>query len=143
MISVNSVNTDWVKANRDAIWGSALAAFNANTEWHYSNEENTQISADAQNFAAEYVVLNAVESWCDDHPDLTEVVVARIVWDINRIRMGEQEYSRQVGNRLRILGWTRSKTRTRALLPDGSKTDKTNQWIRPTAPALPQPQPNA
>jgi predicted P-loop ATPase len=143
VISVNSVNTDWVKANRDAIWGSALAAFNANTPWHYSNEENTQISADAQNFAAEDVVLNAVESWCDDHPDLTEVVVARIVWDINRMRMGEQEYSRQVGNRLRILGWTRSKTRTRALLPDGSKTDKTNQWIRPTAPALPQPQPNA
>ena len=57
VISVNSVNTDWVKANRDAIWGSALAAFNANTPWHYSNEENIQISADAQNFAAEDVVL--------------------------------------------------------------------------------------
>ena len=62
MITVNSDNTDWIQANREAVWGSALAAFNANNPWHYSNEENAQISADAQNFAAEDVVINAVES---------------------------------------------------------------------------------
>ena len=101
---MNSVNTDWVKANRDAIWGSALAAFNANTPWHYSNEENAQISANAQNFAPEDVVLNAVESWCDDNPDIREVAVARVIWDIDRSRLGDQEHSRQIANQLRTLG---------------------------------------
>ena len=143
VISVNSVNTDWVKANRDAIWGSALAAFNANTPWHYSNEENAQISANAQNFAPEDVVLNAVESWCDDNPDIREVAVARVIWDIDRSRLGDQEHSRQIANRLRTVGWTRSNIRTRGVLPDGSKTDKAFRWIRPNAPSLPQSLPNA
>ena len=143
VISVNSVNTDWVKANRDAIWGSALAAFNANTPWHYSNEENAQISANAQNFAPEDVVLNAVESWCDDNPDIREVAVARVIWDIDRSRLGDQEHSLQIANLLRTVGWTRSNIRTRGVLPDGSKTDKAFRWIRPNAPSLPQSLPNA
>ena len=137
MISFNSENTDWIQANREAVWGSALAAFNTNIPWHYSNEENAQISADAQNFAAEDVVLNAVESWCEDHTDIAEIGVARVLWDIDRSRLGDQEHSRQIANRLRTLGRTRSNARSRGALPDGLKHDKAFSWIRLNAPELP------
>ncbi len=53
MISTNTVNTDWVQANCDAIWGSALNAFNNGTSWHYENAENATINKVAQNYAAE------------------------------------------------------------------------------------------
>ena len=135
VISVSTVNNDWIQANRDAIWGSALAAFNANTLWHYSNEENAQISAVARNFAAEDVVFDAVESWCEDNSELDGVAVARIIFDINQDKQGDQEFSRQIANRLRTLNWRRSTERSRGHLPNGSKHDKAYKWFRPTAPA--------
>ena len=132
VISVSQVNTDWVKANRDAIWGSALAAYKAKAPWHYTEAENEQISADARLYAAEDVVLDAVETWCDDHLDIDSVSVARIVFDLSRDRKGDQEFSRQVSKRLGQLGWSKSKERTRGSLPDGSNYDKAHHWKRPS-----------
>ena len=86
------------------------------------------MSANARLYTAEDVILDAVESWCDDHPEITSVSVARVIFDINRDRVGDQEFSRQVSKRLRQLGWKKSKTRTRGVLPDGSKYDKANHW---------------
>ena len=83
-------------------------------------------------------MLNAVESWCDDNPDIREVAIARVIWDIDRSRLGDQEHSRKIANRLRTVGWTRSNIRTRGVLPDGSKTDKAFRWIRPNAPIIAQ-----
>ena len=122
------VNIDWLTEHRDAIWGSALAAYKANTPWHYSTEENEAVSAHARLYAAEDVILDAVESWCDDHPDIKSVSVARVIYDLNPDRIGDQEFSRQISKRLRQLGWQKSKTRKRGTLPNGSKYDKAFHW---------------
>jgi hypothetical protein len=135
VITVNQINLDWVENNRHAIWGSALHAYRSGLPWHYTNAENSQISEHARNYSAEDPLLDAIETWTEDHPQLTEVCVARVVFDIDRSRIGDQELSRQVSRRLAQLGWQRSNTRERGFLPDGSKHDKATIWQKSTAPA--------
>jgi len=136
VITVSQVNIDWIAANRHAIWGSALQAYQSGAAWHYTNAENAQISEHARNYAAEDSLLNAIETWADDHPEITSAPVARVVFDLNRDRLGDQEFSRQVSRRLAQLGWHRSDIRERGYLPDGSRHDKANTWRRPAAPPL-------
>ncbi len=135
VITVSQVNLDWIENNRDAIWGSALHAFHAGDPWHYTQAENAQISEHARLYAATDPLLDAVETWAEDHPDITSVAVARVIFDISRDRLGDQELSRQVARRLGQLGWQRSDVRARGFLPDGSKHDKSTLWLRSTAPA--------
>lgn len=143
VISVTQVNTDWVRANRDAIWGSALAAYKAGTSWHYSNEENDAISRAAQEFAAEDPLRDQIETWMEDNPDITEAPVARIVFGINPDKLGDQEFSRQVSLKLTALGWQKSAKRVRGYLPNGARHDKATLWTAPkktaTAQELPHP----
>jgi predicted P-loop ATPase len=135
VIAVNQVNTDWVLANRDAIWGSALAAFNAGTPWHYDATENAAISKAAQDFAAEDPLRDQIETWMDDHPDITAIAMPVIVYHLNRDRQRDQEFSRQVALRLSALGWSKSQRRERGFLPDGTRHDKATVWELPrTAP---------
>jgi predicted P-loop ATPase len=137
VIAVNQVNTDWVHANRDAIWGSALAAFNNGTPWHYDNTENAAISKAAQDFAAEDPLRDQIETWMDDHPDITAIAMPVIVFHLSRDRQRDQEFSRQVSLRLTALGWSKSQRRERGFLPDGTRHDKATIWeLPPTAPAL-------
>ena len=136
VISVDRVDTDWVQQHRDEIWGSALAAFKAGTPWHYDNTENAAITKAAQSYAAEDPLRDQLETWIDDHPDITKAPVARIIFDINRDKLGDQEFSRQVSLRLTAFGWCKTKKRERGFFPDGTKHDKATMWTAPaTAPA--------
>ena len=143
VVAVNEVNTDWVHANRDAIWGSALAALHDGTSWHYDNAENAAISKVAQNYAAEDPLRDQIETWMDDHPDTTSAAMPVIVFHLNRDRQRDQEFSRQVALRLTALGWVKSSRRERGFLPDGSRHDKATVWTAPanldTAQTLPHP----
>jgi predicted P-loop ATPase len=135
VVAVNEVNTDWVHANRDAIWGSALAALNSGTPWHYDTTENAAISKAAQDFAAEDPLRDQIETWMDDHPGTTSAAMPVIVFNLNRDRQRDQEFSRQVALRLTALGWVKSSRRERGFLPDGSRHDKATVWELPaTAP---------
>ena len=138
VITVDKVNIDWIQSNRDAIWGAALEAYRHNIPWHYTEQENEQISQHARLYAAEDPLLDQVETWADDNSHITEVSVARVIYDIARERRGEQELSRQISKRLRQLGWERSADRRKGTLPDGSKHEKSFFWLRgstePTAP---------
>ena len=142
VISVTQVNTDWVQANRNAIWGSALAAFNEGTSWHYDNAENSAISKAAQNYAAEDPLRDQIETWMDDNPDTTAAAMPAIVFHLNRDRQRDQEFSRQVAIRLTALGWVKSNRRERGFLPDGTRHDKATIWELPALPHLPEPLPH-
>ena len=138
VISVEKVNLDWVKSNRDRIWGSALAAFKAGTPWHYSEEENAAISQAAQQYAAEDPLRDQIETWSEDHPEIEEVPVVRIVFDLDRDKLKATDFSRQVSHKLIALGWQKSSKRERGYLPNGDRHDKATFWHRPsTAQALP------
>ena len=141
VVAVNQVNTDWVDANRDAIWGSALAAFNSGTPWHYDTTENAAISKAAQDYAAEDPLRDQIETWMDDHPDTTSAAMPVMIFHLNRDRQRDQEFSRQVALRLTALGWVKSSRRERGFLPDGSRHDKATVWTAPanldTAQTLP------
>ena len=140
VISVETVNLDWVKTNRDRIWGSALAAFKAGTPWHYSEEENAAISQAAQRYAAEDPLRDQIETWIEDHPEIKEVPVVRIVFDLDRDKLKAPDFSRQVSLKLIALGWQKSSKRERGYLPNGDRHDRATFWHRPsTAPALPHP----
>jgi len=137
VIAVHQVNTDWVQANRDAIWGSALAAFNAGTPWHYDTAENTAISKAAQDFAAEDPLRDQIETWMDDHPDTTSIAMPVIVYHLNRDRQRDQEFARQVAIRLTALGWSKSQRRERGYLPNGDRHDKATIWVAPAPTSAP------
>ncbi len=131
VISVDQVNVDWVQQHRDQIWGSALADFNAGSQWHYDAIENTAITEHARNYAAEDPLRDQLETWIEDNPSINKAPVARIVFDINREKLGDQEFSRQISLRLTSFGWAKSKTRERGYLPDGSRHDKATHWTAP------------
>lgn len=140
VISVDRVNLEWVKTNRDRIWGSALAAYKAGTPWHYSEEENTAISQAAQQYAAEDPLRDRIETWIEDHSEIKEAPVVRIVFDLDRDKLRDQEFSRQVSLKLTALGWKKSSERKRGYLPNGDRHEKATFWRRPsTAPVLPHP----
>lgn len=131
VIAVQQVNTDWIRANRDAIWGSALAAFNAGTPWHYDNAENAQITKEAQNFAAEDPLRDQIETWMDDNPEIRSVAMPVLVHHLNPEKLRDQEFSRQVSLRLTALGWSKSTKRERGYLPNGERHDKATVWTLP------------
>ncbi len=131
VISVDRVNNDWVQQHRNQIWGCALADFNAGRQWHYDNTENAQITKTAQDFSAEDPLRDQLETWIEDNPSINQAPVARIVFDINREKIGDQEFSRQVSLRLTALGWAKSKKRERGYLPNGDRHDKATHWTAP------------
>ena len=133
VISTERVNVDWIRANRDAIWGSALAAYKAGTPWHYDNAENAQITRDAQNFAAEDPLRDQIETWMDDNPDVQRVTMPVLIYHLNPDRQRDQEFSRQVSLRITALGWSKSTKRERGYLPNGDRHDKATVWTLPQA----------
>jgi len=148
IIRVRSVNLEWVRTNRDRIWGSAMAAYKAGQPWHYTAGEGLLISEQARAYAAEDPLRARLESWAEDYPLLDEVPLLRILWDLQHDcpsyweQRANREFMRQASLALTSLGWRPvEEPRRRHFLPDGSKTDKVTAWKRPleaTAPALPQ-----
>jgi hypothetical protein len=68
IISISSVDLGWVAANRNAIWGSALAAYRHGTRWQYDTYENTLVSANALAFAPEDPLRESIDAWAEDNP---------------------------------------------------------------------------
>lgn len=132
VISVDTVNNDWVAAHRDAIWGSALHAFNSGARWHYDSAENQAISKVAQDFAAEDPLRDQIETWIDDNPAALAVAMPVIVYHLNPERLRDPEFARQVSIRLTALGWTKSPKRERGYLPNGDRHDKATVWMAPS-----------
>lgn len=131
VFSVQQVNLDWVDKNRDAIWGSALAAYRNGDHWHYSHDENELITQTAAQFAADDPIFDAVQTWIEDNPEKKEVCTPVLVHFINHDRLNDRELGRQVGNVLRRLGWERSRQRARGYLPNGNRHNAATVWIRP------------
>lgn len=138
IIQVQSVNLEWVRENRDRIWGSAIAAYKAGQPWHYSAAEGRLVSAQAMEYAAADPLRDALESWLEDHPGVDEVPAVRILWDLQHDhpqyweRHQDKEFMRQVSLALTALGFGAvAGPRVRYLLPNGKRTDKARLWKRP------------
>jgi len=138
IIQVQTVNLEWVRENRDRIWGSAIAAYKGGQSWHYSSDEGRMVSAQAMEYAAADPLRDALESWAEDHPGVDEVPAIRILWDLQNScpeyweRRRDREFMRQVGLALTALKFRAvNGQRVRYLLPNGERTDKVTLWKRP------------
>lgn len=136
IISIRQVNTWWIKEHRDAIWGSALAAYKAGDRWHYNDQEIAQINDAALAFAAEDPLRDQIETWAEDHPDVQEAPLARILPEAGCTPLGEppdQKLVQRASTVMRSLGWRRADKKRRYLLPNGDRTDNTWGWLRDAA----------
>jgi len=136
IISIRQVNTRWIKEHRDAIWGSALAAYKAGERWHYDDQEIAQINDAALAFAAEDPLRDQIETWAEDHPGVQEAPLARILPEAGCIPAGEppdQKLVQRASTVMRSIGWRRADKKRRYLLPNGDKTDNTWGWLRDAA----------
>ena len=136
IISVKKIETGWVQDHRDAIWGSALAAFRAGDRWHYEGAEIKQLNDAALSFSVDDPLRDQIETWAEDHPQVSEAPLARILREAGCIADGERPDTalhRQAGSVMRAIGWTRTEKKSRYLLPNGMKTDNTYGWIRDAA----------
>jgi hypothetical protein len=132
VIHVQTVDLPWVRANRDRIWGSAVAAYRRRERWWYTAEEGALVSAQATAFAAEDPLRDAIEAWAEDHPEVVETCSERILRDLGYAdQLKDQKLRLQVGNALTALGWRRTPEKHRYRLPTGDRTDRTYGWIRP------------
>jgi predicted P-loop ATPase len=133
IISIKRVEIGWLQDHRDAIWGAALAAYRAGERWHYEGEEINQLNNAALGFAADDPLRDQIETWAEDNPDVLEAPLARILPEAGCIGWGEQAESKlyhRAGSVMRSLGWTRTHRKSRYFLPNGTKTDRTNGWLR-------------
>jgi predicted P-loop ATPase len=136
ILQLSRVNLEWVQANRDRIWGSAVAAYKAGQPWHYTSGEGLVVSQQAMKYAAEDPLRDQLEAWAEDHPDIDEIPAVRILWDLRHEcpnywdRRRDREFVRQMGLVLKSLGWAVMEGRVRYVLPDQSKTDKVTLWKR-------------
>jgi len=136
IISIQQVNTPWIKEHRDAIWGSALAAYKAGERWHYNDQEIAHINDAALAFAAEDPLRDQIETWAEDHPDVQEAPLARILPEAGCTPSGEppdQKLVQRASSVMRSLGWRRADKKRRYLLPNGDRTDNTWGWLRDAA----------
>ena len=137
IIQIGSVCLQWVRKNRDLIWGSAVAAYRTGQPWHYTADEGALVSTHARDFAAADPLRDRLESWVEDRPELDRVPIARILWDLRTDspeyweRRRDREFMRQVSLALTSLGWAVTGDRQRCLLPDGTRTDRVSLWKRP------------
>ena len=130
IISISSVDLGWVAANRNAIWGSALAAYRHGTRWQYDTHENTLVSANALAFAPEDPLRESIEAWAEDNPTVMIAPLQLILKKIGR-DTDDMSLRRQAGNALTSLGWIRDDAKQRFELPWGERTNTTYGWRRP------------
>jgi predicted P-loop ATPase len=130
IISINSVDLGWVAANRNAIWGSALAAYHQGTRWQYDNHENALVSANALAFAPDDPLRESIEAWAEDNPTVMIAPLQLILKKIGR-DTDDMSVRRQAGHALTSLGWIRDDAKQRFELPWGERTNTTYGWRRP------------
>jgi hypothetical protein len=136
IIQIRNVKLDWVKANRDRIWGSALAAYKASHPWHYTAAEGLVVSQQAMGYAAEDPLRDRLETWIDDNPTVDNIPLVRVLWDLQHDcpdyweRRSDKEFMRQVALAMTALGWAVAGKRVRYLMPNGKRTDRASHWKR-------------
>ena len=81
VISVTEVSTNWITANRDAIWGSALKAYQAGQQWHYNSEENARITEAAGVLSRRPATRQ--RSYFEDHPEIQSIATPVLVFAID------------------------------------------------------------
>jgi hypothetical protein len=136
IISIKQIETGWVQDHRDAIWGSALAAYRAGDRWHYEGAEIKQLNDAALGFAADDPLRDQIETWAEDNHNVQEAPLARILPEAGCIAWGErpdQKLYRQAAGVMRGLGWARTASKSRYLLPNGDRTENTWGWVRDAA----------
>ncbi len=132
IITIEAVGLEWIEENRDLIWGSAVKAYKANTRWHYNEEENSAITLKAQEYSAPDPLREQLETWLEDNPDLKEIPVAYALNGMGLIEeMRDKQICRAMARYLQSMGWTKTPTRQRYILPNQTRTDKTSGWIKP------------
>jgi predicted P-loop ATPase len=132
IIPITRVELGWIEDHRDAIWGSAMAAYLAGERWHYETEENAHLTVAAASFAAEDPLREAIEAWAEDHPEVVETCSVRILQDLGYSdQLKDQQLRLKAGNALTALGWQRTPEKRRYKLPTGDRTDRTWGWLRP------------
>ena len=130
---IEQVFTDWLIDHRDAIWGSALEAYQQGTPWHYTKEEQEVIDANARGYLADSLLRDAIETWQEDNPKIDQVVIPFLVHSIDPDRMGDANFSRDVARQLTILGWHNTKLRRRGYLPNNTKHNIATVWEKNAA----------
>ena len=130
IISTKSVNIEWIREHRDAIWCRARESFRNGAVWYYTNDENRLISRIAESYSAEDPLRDAIESWMEDHPGQREVTTPELLSWINPDKLGDKTFANQAGRILVQLGWERTKERVRRTLRDGTKHDRATLYRR-------------
>jgi hypothetical protein len=136
IIQISKVQLDWVKANRDRIWGSAVAAYKASQPWHYTAAEGLVVSQQAMGYAAQDPLRDRLETWVEDNPTVDDVPLVRVLCDLQYDcpdyweRRSDKEFMRQVALAMTALGWAVAGERVRYLLPNGKRTDRVSLWKR-------------
>ena len=130
IISTKSVNIEWIREHRDAIWCRARESFRNGAVWYYTNDENRLISSIAESYSAEDPLRDAIESWTEDHPGQREVTTPELLSWINPDKLGDKTFANQAGRILVQLGWERTKERVRRTLRDGTKHDRATLYRR-------------
>jgi predicted P-loop ATPase len=136
IISIKQIETSWIQDHRDAIWGSALAAYRAKERWHYEGAEIKQLNEAALGFAADDPLRDQIETWAEDNPQVSEAPLARILPEAGCIDWGDradQTLHKQAASVMRAIGWARTEKKRRYLLPNGERTDNTWGWLRDAA----------
>jgi len=132
IITIERVSLEWVRENREKIWGSAIEAFRSNVRWYYNETENAAITQNAQDYAAPDPLREQLETWLEENPKLIEIPVAHALIEMGYIDLRrDKQICRAMARHFQSMGWVKTTKRQRYALPNGLRTDKTSGWIRP------------
>jgi predicted P-loop ATPase len=98
VLSPKVINLDWTEANRDRIWARAVAEYRRGAEWHYSQEQEAEITERAKAYAQEDPWAPALEAFFKTRPD--EPYTMKEVWVI-ALATDPDAFDRRAGGRVR------------------------------------------
>lgn len=67
VLSPTAIDTEWIEANRDAIWGRAVAEYRKGMKWWFTKEEEARVSEQAALFAPTNDDVEIAHSWLKTH----------------------------------------------------------------------------
>lgn len=105
-VKVSRIDTAWVEASRDHLWGEALALFRQGEPWWLTDAENALRAKDTEDTFSEVdPALEVVQDFLEDYNSPSEFTVKDILKELND--NGLQRASNQIGTLLRRLGCKR------------------------------------
>ena len=89
VISVTATDAEWIRQNRDRIWGRAAVEFRRGSQWWFTKEEEARISQEAAAYAPEDPNAERMLQQLKAHPgrwfSTHELVALALEWDKDRI----------------------------------------------------------